>query len=53
MAITEIATDQGKLGEAEAVALVGAGMLSLLAFPLLAMAWLPRHGAPEPVTPPG
>ena len=53
VAITEIATERGTLGEAEAVALVGAGMLSLLAFPLLALARLPARGGGDRVSPPG
>ena len=38
VAITEIGTDAGVMREEEAVALVGAGMLSVLLFPLLALA---------------
>ena len=36
VAITDIAVEGGRLDEQDAVALVGAGMLSLLAFPLIA-----------------
>jgi Kef-type K+ transport system membrane component KefB len=43
IAITEIGTDTGAMPEQEAVALVGAGMLSVLLFPLLALA-LRRNG---------
>jgi Kef-type K+ transport system membrane component KefB len=38
VAITEIGTDSGVMGQDEAVALVGAGMLSVLVFPVLALA---------------
>lgn len=38
VAITEIGTGTGAMDEAEASALVGAGMLSVLAFPILALA---------------
>ena len=38
IAITEIGTDTGAMPEQEAVALVGAGMLSVLLFPVLALA---------------
>ena len=38
VAITEIGTDAGVMRTEEAVALVGAGMLSVLAFPLIALA---------------
>ena len=48
-----VAWERGTLGEAEAVALVGAGMLSLLAFPLVALARLPAHGGRDRVSPPG
>jgi Kef-type K+ transport system membrane component KefB len=37
IAITEIGTDTGTMPEQEAVALVGAGMLSVLLFPVLAL----------------
>jgi Kef-type K+ transport system membrane component KefB len=43
VAITEVGTETGHMGEQEAVALVGAGMLSVLLFPLLALAG--RRGA--------
>ena len=43
IAITEIGTDTGTMPEQEAVALVGAGMLSVLLFPVLALA-LRRKG---------
>jgi Kef-type K+ transport system membrane component KefB len=38
VAITEVGTEGGHMDEQEAVALVGAGMLSVLAFPLVALA---------------
>ena len=38
VAITEVAVEEGRLEEQDAVALVGAGMLSLLVFPLIATA---------------
>jgi Kef-type K+ transport system membrane component KefB len=38
VAITEVGTEVGHMHETEAVALVGAGMLSVLAFPLVALA---------------
>ena len=38
VAITEVAVEAGRLEEQDAVALVGAGMLSLLVFPLIATA---------------
>jgi Kef-type K+ transport system membrane component KefB len=38
IAITEIGTDTGTMPEQEAVALVGAGMISVLLFPVLALA---------------
>jgi len=41
VAITEVATDTGRLGDAEAVSLVGAGMLSLLVLPAVAIALMP------------
>ncbi|MEV7724275.1 cation:proton antiporter [Streptomyces sp. NPDC087917] len=37
VAITTLGVDDGKLGEGEAAALVGAGMVSVLVFPLVAM----------------
>jgi Kef-type K+ transport system membrane component KefB len=37
VAITEVGTETGHMDETEAVALVGAGMLSVLAFPLVAL----------------
>ena len=43
VAITEVAVDSGRLAEQDAVALVGAGMLSLLAYPLLGIASLRRN----------
>ena len=42
VAITEVAVESGRLAEQDAVALVGAGMLSLLAYPLLGIASLRR-----------
>jgi Kef-type K+ transport system membrane component KefB len=44
IAITEIGTDTGTMPEQEAVALVGAGMLSVLLFPVLALALRRRAG---------
>jgi Kef-type K+ transport system membrane component KefB len=46
VAITELGTEAGVMRDDEAVALVGAGMLSVLVFPLLALA-LRRRGARE------
>jgi hypothetical protein len=43
VAITEIGTDTGAMDEREAVALVGAGMLSVLLFPILALTLRRRH----------
>jgi Kef-type K+ transport system membrane component KefB len=42
VAITEVATENGTLAQDDAAALVGAAMLSLLAFPLVATALLRR-----------
>jgi Kef-type K+ transport system membrane component KefB len=42
VAITEVATDSGKLAEDDAAALVGAAMLSLLIYPLVGTALLRR-----------
>jgi Kef-type K+ transport system membrane component KefB len=42
VAITELGTETGRMGEQEAVALVGAGMLSVVLFPLVALALRPR-----------
>jgi Kef-type K+ transport system membrane component KefB len=42
VAITEVATESGKLGTDDAAALVGAAMLSLLLFPLVATGLLRR-----------
>ncbi len=44
VAITEIGTDAGVMRAEEAVALVGAGMLSVLVFPLLALTLRPDRG---------
>jgi Kef-type K+ transport system membrane component KefB len=46
VAITELGTEAGVMRDDEAVALVGAGMLSVLVFPLLALS-LRRRGARE------
>jgi Kef-type K+ transport system membrane component KefB len=46
VAITEIGTDAGVMRAEEAVALVGAGMLSVLLFPLVALAIRHRPEAP-------
>lgn len=46
VAITEIGTEVGVMREEEASALVGAAMLSILLFPLLAL-WLRRRAARE------
>jgi Kef-type K+ transport system membrane component KefB len=43
IAITEIGTDTGAMDEREAVALVGAGMLSVLLFPILALTLRRRY----------
>jgi Kef-type K+ transport system membrane component KefB len=50
VAITEIGTDAGVMREDEAVALVGAGMLSVLLFPLLALALRARPLEQRPQT---
>jgi hypothetical protein len=42
VAITEVAAEEGRLAEDDAAALVGAAMLSLLVFPLVATALLRR-----------
>ena len=47
IAITEIGTETGAMAEQEAVALVGAGMLSVLLFPVLALALLHRDPGPR------
>jgi hypothetical protein len=44
VAITQIAVERHRLAADDAVALVGAGMLSLLLFPLLALALVRRCG---------
>ena len=46
VAITEVATETGRLGDAEAVSLVGAGMVSLLVLPAVAIALTPANGSP-------
>jgi Kef-type K+ transport system membrane component KefB len=43
VAITEVAVEAGNLSEQDAVALVGAGMVSLLVYPLVATALIPRE----------
>jgi Kef-type K+ transport system membrane component KefB len=43
IAITEIGTETGAMDEREAVALVGAGMLSVLLYPILGLGVLRRH----------
>jgi Kef-type K+ transport system membrane component KefB len=43
IAITEIGTETGAMDEREAVALVGAGMLSVLLYPILALGLLRRR----------
>ena len=49
VAITEIGTSVGVMAEAEAVALVGAGMLSVLVYPILALAlYREAESVPEP-----
>ena len=50
VAITQIGTDAGVMRDDEAVALVGAGMLSVLAYPLIALA-LRRRLGPTPEAP--
>jgi Kef-type K+ transport system membrane component KefB len=47
VAITEVATETGRLGDEEAVALVGAAMLSLLVLPALATAVVRDESAPR------
>jgi hypothetical protein len=42
VAITEVATEEGRLSTDDAAALVGAAMLSLLVFPLVATALVRR-----------
>jgi Kef-type K+ transport system membrane component KefB len=42
VAITEVATESGRLGDEEAVALVGAGMISLLVLPAVAVGLVRR-----------
>ena len=42
VAITEVATESGRLGDEEAVALVGAGMVSLLVLPAVAVGLVRR-----------
>ena len=44
VAITEIAVERGTLDEADALALVGAGMLSLVIFPIVGIALATRRG---------
>jgi Kef-type K+ transport system membrane component KefB len=44
IAITEIGTETGAMDEREAVALVSAGMLSVLVFPILGLNRLRRRG---------
>ena len=46
--ITQIGTDTDRLGADTAAALVGAAMLSVVVYPLLAFALLRRHGEPVP-----
>ncbi len=46
VAITEVATETGRLGDAEAVALVGAGMVSLLVLPAVAVGLTRANGSP-------
>jgi hypothetical protein len=48
VAITPIAVERERLAAEDAVALVGAGMLSLLLFPLVALAVVRRAQADEP-----
>jgi Kef-type K+ transport system membrane component KefB len=48
IAITEIGTDTGAMAEREAVALVGAGMFSVLVFPILALALRRRRRERQP-----
>ncbi len=45
VAITEVATQTGRLGDEESVALVGAGMVSLLVLPAVAIALMPASGS--------
>ena len=45
VAITEVATETGRLGDAEAVSLVCAGMVSLLVLPAVAIALMPDDGS--------
>ena len=51
VAVTAIGVDQGDLGTEVAAALVGAGMLSVLVYPLLAL-WLRRRSSDAPTTGP-
>ncbi len=54
VAITELAVDAGKMGSATAASLVGAGILSTLIYPLLALSLRRSSGAggvPEPEAP--
>ncbi|MFF4322198.1 cation:proton antiporter [Streptomyces sp. NPDC001568] len=48
VAITTLGVEAGKVEPGEAAALVGAGMLSVLAFPLLGMRLRARQGEPRP-----
>ena len=48
VAITEIGTDVGVMRAEEASALVGAGMLSILLYPLIALALRRRAAAADP-----
>ena len=48
VAITEIGTETGRMKEEDAVALIGAGILSLLIYPLIGLALLRRRGAATP-----
>lgn len=48
VAITEIGTETGAMDEQEAVALVGAGMLSVLLFPILALSRRDRSAGQRP-----
>lgn len=47
VAITTLGVQDGKLGSGEAAALVGAGMVSVLVFPLLGLGLRLRSGSPD------
>ncbi len=48
--ITTIGVEEGRMGPVNAAALVAAGMLSVLLYPMLAKSWLRRAPSPAPRT---